>query len=268
MSVKSLIKRYPSASYFIITYTISWVGAFVLIAPKLFAGKPVTKIDGLVMFPLMLLGPSLAGALLTFVFEGRAGAKTLLKKMGKWKFPVVWYIFPIFVIPALILLTLILLSHTVSHRFHPNFFPLGFLFGIPAAFFEEIGWSGFVVPRLLLKMSRLRVGIIVGLFWGFWHLPVIDFLGAATPHNSFLVPFFVSFILVLTAMRILMTHIYSLTGSILLMQIFHAISTGCLVMIGPSGVSPAEETLWYFVYACMLWLVALKLQKQSKITAM
>jgi uncharacterized protein len=100
------------------------------------------------------------------------------------------------------------LSYFVSPAFNPNFFVLGILFGVPAGFLEEIGWSGFVYPKLQLRFSNWQAGIILGLFWGFWHLPVIDFLGAASPHGIYLVPFFISFILLLTGLRVLIGWLY------------------------------------------------------------
>src|SRR6476619_6393063 len=96
-----------------------------------------------------------------------------------------------------------------------------------------------------LKQNIIKPGVVLGLLWGFWHLPVIDFLGVATPHGKYLVLFFLAFIAVLTAMRLLIAFVYSNTESILLAQLMHIISTGSLVMFGPVRVSPSEETLWY-----------------------
>jgi membrane protease YdiL (CAAX protease family) len=114
---------------------------------------------------------------------------------------------------------------------------------------EEIGWTGFALPNLLSKYKPAQAGSIVGALWGLWHLPVIDFLGAASPHGNYLLPFFLSFAVLLTAMRILMARVYSQTGSIIVMQVMHVVFTGSLVMIGPAKTSPAQETLWYAVYA-------------------
>jgi hypothetical protein len=51
------------------TFTISWLGAFILISSKLFSGKPMAKMDGILMFPVMIMGPCAASIILTFIAE-------------------------------------------------------------------------------------------------------------------------------------------------------------------------------------------------------
>ena len=84
---------------------------------------------------------------------------------------------------------------------------------------------------------------------------MVDYLGAAVPHGVYWLPFFLAFIAILTAIRVLIVWVYSNTSSVLLAQLMHASSTGFLVILGPSHVSPAQEALWYAVYAAFLWMV-------------
>ena len=93
------------------------------------------------------------------------------------------------------------------------------------------------------------------MLWGFWHIPVIDFLGTATPHGSYWLPYFLAFALAITAMRVLIGWIYANTKSVALAQLMHASSTGSLVVLSPSRVTAAQEALWYAIYAAALWLV-------------
>ena len=174
--------------------------------------------------------------------------------MRTLKFNAKWFL-ALSIPPVLILLTLFLLSFFVSHVFTPNFFALAIAFGIPAGIFEEIGWMGFVFPKLNLKYHAFSAAAITGLFWGLWHLPVIDFLGAASPHGNFFTPYFLSFIAVMTAMRVLIVWLYSNTKSISLCQLMHISSTGFLAMFSPSNVKASQETSWYLCYAIGLWIV-------------
>jgi membrane protease YdiL (CAAX protease family) len=120
---------------------------------------------------------------------------------------------------------------------------------------EELGWTGFLFPRLSTRYGALPASLGLGLLWGLWHAPVVDALGAAAPHGSELPYFFLSFILLLTALRVLIGWVYVHTGSVLLAQLLHASNTGSLVLFSPIAVSAADETSWYAAYTLLLWLV-------------
>jgi membrane protease YdiL (CAAX protease family) len=254
MKMKTIIKRHPILFYVLVTFAISWLGAFILIAPNLLSGRAIPKMKGLLMFPILLFGPFLAGLMLEGISRGKEGLKDLLMRMVNWRLPIRWYAIILLVPPTLIMLVLLFLSNFLSPVFKPNFFPIGILFGIPAGIFEEIGWTGCALPKLLAQYSKAKAGIILGVIWGIWHFPVIDFLGTATPHGRYLFFFFLAFILLLTAMRILMTLVYTNTGSVFAIQIMHIVSTGCLVMFGPNGVSSKQEVQWYSIYAGILFV--------------
>jgi Type II CAAX prenyl endopeptidase Rce1-like len=85
----------------------------------------------------------------------------------------------------------------------PNFFLMGILFGVPAGYLEEIGWMGYAFPKMRLQSNALAASILLGLLWSIWHLPVIDYLGTATPHGAYWLPFFLAFTSVMTATRVL-----------------------------------------------------------------
>jgi membrane protease YdiL (CAAX protease family) len=257
MNLKKFIQRYPASCYFVITFTISWLGAFIVVAPKIISREPVPKMDGILMFPIMILGPAAASIILTAITEGKEGLRNLFSRMTKWKVPGKWYLIAFLISPCLIMTVLLLLTGFVSPAFTPNFFPFGLLFGIPAGFFEEIGWTGFAFPQMRLSLSFTKSGIILGFLWGLWHLPVIDFLGAASPHGEYWLPFALSFIVAMAAIRIIIVWIYTNTNSVLLAQLLHMISTGSLVLLGPSKVTPGQEALWYAYYAIALWITVL-----------
>jgi len=71
----------------------------------------------------------------------------------------------------------------------------------------------------------------------------------------------------MTAVRFIITWIYTNTGSILLAQLMHIISTGSLAIFSPPGVSPIQEVSWYFLYAALFWvfvLIILLINKKRK----
>ncbi|QJB58269.1 CPBP family intramembrane glutamic endopeptidase [Pseudodesulfovibrio sp. zrk46] len=58
---------------------------------------------------------------------------------------------------------------------------IGPLMHFPFALGEEIGWRGFLLPRLM-PMGKPAAYIIVGILWGLWHAPVI-WVGFNYPDN-------------------------------------------------------------------------------------
>jgi len=202
----------------------------------------------------MLLGPSIAGFVLTCIVDGRSGTQNLLLRMYRLRFHVRWYA-ALLIPPCLVWVVLLFMKVFVSTDFAPNTFLIGMGFGIPAGFLEEIGWTGYAFPKMSRTRSPLKASILLGLLWGLWHIPVIDFLGTATPHGKYLPAYFVAFTGAMTAMRVLISWMYVNTDSILLAQFMHAISTGSLVFFSPSQVNAAQEAMWYAAYAVMLWIL-------------
>ena len=37
---------------------------------------------------------------------------------------------------------------------------------------EELGWRGFLLPKLIDKYNPITASLILGVIWAFWHLPV------------------------------------------------------------------------------------------------
>jgi membrane protease YdiL (CAAX protease family) len=226
----------------------------VVVAPKLVRGEPIPKLSGILMFPAMLMGPLVSSILLTGLLEGAAGIRRLFTSIVRVRPGVRWYSV-LLIPPAAVLGILFALKSFASSDFSPNHFFAGVAFGIPAGVFEEIGWTGFAFPRMQARLGTLWAGTLLGLLWSAWHLPVIDFLGAASPHRTYLPLFFLSFMVAMTAMRVLIGWIYQNTQSLLLTQLMHISSTGALVIFGPFQVTPRQETVWYFAYGVALWMV-------------
>src|ERR1700757_3584116 len=247
-----IIRRYPVATYFALTFLISWTGALAVAAPHLIRLQPLPQMTGILMFPVMLLGPSFAGVVLTRIVDGKSGLRVLFSKMfGAWV-PPRWYT-ALLLPPALVLTVLFLLERFVSPVYAPNHFFIGILFGIPAGFLEEIGWMGYAFPKMRSESDGLVPSILLGLLWALWHLPVINYLGTATPHGEYWLTFFLAFTLAMTAMRVLIAWIYSNTKSVLLAQLMHVSSTGSLVIFSAARVTAAQEATWYALYGIVLW---------------
>jgi len=251
---KNFLARHPAVAYFVLTFTLSWLGAFAVAAPHLLRGEPIPKFAGLMMFPAMLLGPSLVGVLLTSLVDGRDGLRDLLSRMRPLLVPPRWYA-ALLIPPVLVLTVLYAMKTFVSTDFAPNRFFVGIGFGFVAGSFEEIGWMGYAFPKMRSQGNGLAPAIVLGLLWSLWHIPVIDYLGTATPHGADWLPFFLAFTLAMTAMRVLIAWIYTNTNSVLLAQLMHVCSTGSLVIFSAPRVTALQEVMWYALYGIALWAV-------------
>ena len=256
MSIRSLFKRYPIATYFVLAFAISWGFAFAMVGPASLRGETFDIDTAIQTAMLILLGPLVAGVVSTYLVDGRSGLKDLLARLLKWRVGLRWYAAAILIFPVLILGLLIVLSQFASAEFSPNFLAIGFVMGIFAGFMEEVGWTGYAYPKMRDKHGALRAALLLGLLHGAWHIGP-SYLFEGTAKGVYWLPWFtVMWMVAMVAMRVILVWIYTNTGSVFLAQLTHASSTGSLVILGPSPISPQAETLWWGIYALILWAVA------------
>lgn len=250
-SAASFLRRDDVLAYFLLTFFISWSGALAVVFRTVTTGQSISKTTGLIIFPIMLAGPFASGLLLSGMQHG--GLRDLAAKLRTWRVGLGWYAL-LLLPPILIMAVLYFLKMAVSPVFSPNDFYFGILFGIPAGVLEEIGWTGYVYPRMSARWKPLSAALLLGLLWSLWHLPAINFLGASAPHGAYWFRFFLAFGFAMTAMRVLICWLYLNTKSVLMAQLMHISSTASLVIFSPH-VTPAQEAMWYAIYGGVLWVV-------------
>jgi membrane protease YdiL (CAAX protease family) len=255
MMVKKLFHRYPIASYFVLTFIISWGGSIIFAGGQFLRKEIMTFEEGRNMALIVLAGPFISGLLSTYLLEGRVGLRNLFSRMFKWRVGAGWYGTALLIFPILILTVLLSLSTFYSSDFAPNFVAFGIVGGLMAGFIEETGWMGYAFPKMKLKYGTIRATILLGLIHGVWHVAA-DVLGAYHTNGVYWLPrFVVMWMVAMVAMRVILVWIYTNTGSLLLAQLTHASSTGFLIMLSPS-TTPANETFWWAIYAVVIWLAA------------
>jgi uncharacterized protein len=251
VALVGLVRRFPLASYFGLAYAISAL-ALVVIGPPRLGGSASFPVASLVMFPVMVIGVGVTGVALTGLVAGRGGLRELRSRLTR--LPARWLV--VLLLPPVAILSVLQVFRAVGGpSFTPGFLAFGIAAGVLAGFFEEIGWTGFAYPRMHARFGAFGGAVLLGLLWGVWHLPVVDSLGAASPHGPALPAFFASFVAVLVGLRVLIAWVYTNTGSVLMAQLLHASSTGFLVVLSAPRVTPGQEALWYLAYAAVLWAV-------------
>jgi membrane protease YdiL (CAAX protease family) len=236
--------------YFGLTFTLTWgIGLVVLLFPTQLEAIFGPMSEGNPLFFLAVFSPTISSVLLTGLIKGREGIWELLRRLGRWRFNVFFYFFVLFVVPALGYLAAVLGGRgaDIDLRYWYMYLPLLFsrIFIDPGPLGEELGWRGFALPRLLQRYDALKASLILGLFWGFWHMPAILCSGLPQQDLSIL-----AFILGGIALSILSTWLYNSTaGSVLITSLLHLTTNFSLVIIG--------APIWIFMslLACMAILV-------------
>jgi len=209
----SLLKRYPIIAYFVLAYGIAWV-FWLPLAASSHNLLPV-RLPAAVFYNLAALGPLLAAIIVSGAEGGKPAVRTLLGKVLKWRVGIRWYLAALLGYPVLFLVALgldLLLGGAPSWRssdLSGIHMPYWFLLVImpPFVLGEEIGWRGYVLPRLQRSRSALSASLILAVLWALWHVP--SFLTRGSIHDGY--PFHL-FITWLVLMTIIFTWLYNNTG--------------------------------------------------------
>lgn len=88
---------------------------------------------------------------------------------------------------------------------------------------EELGWRGWLLPKLQARYAGLTAAIIVGIIWSLWHLPLQFEAGLRGPQYQASLPIIFGSLITLTMVSIIMTWLVNAgNGSVVLAILFHA----------------------------------------------
>ena len=220
--VRAWVVDHPVAAYVVLAYLVSWT----LWSPAVLGlGGPVAE----VLFLLGVLGPAAAAYVVLRATD--RPVRPWLASIVRWRVPVRYYVYALG-LPALLLavvdVVLALLGQEVDVGLLPGRLPdyaVSFLLVLTVGgAMEEPGWRGFALPRLQERHSPLVATVLLGVVWGFWHLPLYGpgFLGPM---------FFVVFY----------TWLWNRTGSVLLCILLHASFTPALDHLVLRADSPTVD---------------------------
>ena len=263
--MKTFIRTHPVLTYFALTFAISWGGVLLVIGGA--SEMTGVKAQDNPLFPFavlaMLAGPSVTGILLTGLVDGKPGLHEIGSRLLAWRAGVRWYAIALLAAPLLAAAVALTLS-----RFSPEFLPaivvaddkagvllLGLVVGLTAGFFEEIGWTGFAIPRLRRRHGVLATGLIVGLVWSAWHVLVVTW-GIGNRAGTIPLPLFVVLdgLAGLPAFRVLMVWVYDRTESLFVAMLMHVSLTACTLILTPQTTG-VHLLIYSLVLAAALWAV-------------
>ena len=265
MKIKSLLNKYAGLTYFMLTFLITWGSIFIMVGS---VGFPISakqiESAGPMLYVGMLIGPSAAGILMIGLVDGREGYQVLFSRLSKWRVGMHWYVFALLTVPLLVLAILYLLTLT-SLDFQPaitivedkvTLMLTGIVMGLVVGFFEELGWTGFVVPKLRQRYGVLATGLMVGLLWGAWHYPPFSSSGSDSGTLSPVLYLFVLLFSFLPAYRVLLVWVYDRTESLLVTILMHAPLSASQLILIPPALTGTKLVIYDLIFAMSLWVIA------------
>lgn len=262
-TIKTFSKKYPVLTYFALTFVISWGSILLVVGPGFSLDSTAIPQERLpFVYLAMLIGPSVAGILLTALVAGGAGLRQLLSRFVKWRVGGRWYAVALLTAP-LVLMAVLLALTLFSRAFLPAIFTAddrasllltALAVGLMVGLLEELGWTGFAIPRLRLHYGVLATGLSVGLLWGAWHFLVF------WESNTFSTAFGLALLLArlfswLPPYRVFMVWVYDQTGSLLLAILIHATLVASLQILVPPALTGIAILTYILVWAGALWVV-------------
>jgi len=162
--LSGLARRWPITTFYLLTLAITW--------------------------PMGLLPPgvSIAAIAVAALIDGRREVGPLLRRVTVWRVGVRWYLIallgPVALLAAAASVNVLAGAQVATEGPLVDWLELGRLFGVQvvgviAGAWEELGWRGFALPRLLKRVSPLTASLGVGVLWAVWHLPL--FLSGELP---------------------------------------------------------------------------------------
>lgn len=262
--LRSFARRHSMLLYILLAYAITTFGWL----PSILTGRTMLTTP----LPVALLagwGPSLAGLMTAGLLDGWSGVKGLLGRFVQKGVGLRWYgLVTIGYAGLWGLATLIQFAMGRPLDFVNlgvyDFLPIPgaspWLLILPfsllvmvtgGAMNEEIGWRGFLLPRLLERLSPLTASLIMAPLWWVWHLPQWLLSGPIDLGAWF------GFLGGLTLLTIIMTWIFTKTrGSLSIAVLLHTAANVCSGFF-PRSVESTFDWLQIGLVALIVlgWLV-------------
>ncbi|AXU51845.1 CPBP family intramembrane glutamic endopeptidase [Clostridioides difficile] len=253
MGTEKSLKR-PVASFIILT-NIIFLPLFLLVVVTIILKLPTVISD----IALCISAWSSTFAFMILFKKIYPGKKFLVhvkdRFRNKLKFSTVSIIISIQVLIAVVV---IFILASKNHGIMPNFTVSSWgafiylflknLFAGPLG--EELGWTGFVQNELQKKYSPLKSAIIVGFWWGMWHLPIWFTTGFT---GIDLIKYIIFFMIAIISTTIIVATFYNLNKTLLISVIIHQLFNFLIGIISGSLI----ELIKYYAMLYLIFAIAL-----------
>ena len=252
-----------AAIFLLLTLTLSflvfWGPLALLKVPTIsFVDKTTGPPWAIALYIIGGFVPSLVAIGLTWRQEGREGLRRLGRRVVQFRIGWRWYLV-IAGIVALGTAAQLALIHVLGGTFDLSLFLAQLPSAIPLIILgplsEELGWRGYAQDRLQTRWNGLVSGLIVGVVWALWHLPLFFMVG--TSQSVLGIPF-LGFACGVTATSVIYAWLHNNTsGSVWTAVFFHWMYTYSMQVVATGVVrSGLYNWLEYLPYILIAALVA------------
>ena len=239
----STTKRAFPLKYFVLAFAFNWA----LWVPAALEARGLIPSLPVPAQGLGVLGPLVAAMILTAQEGGRAGLRSLLGRIVRWRVAPVWYgvvvLGPVLLYLASMALEVVLGGQPPSLGALIGALPTVLAYAAMMVVFvalgEEVGWRGYALPALQARHGAFLSSVVLGAVWALWHLPL--FFNPDLFYSN--LPFVIQ-LAIQVPLAILFTWVFNSTGGSVLMAILlHASinASGQLWKVMPEySVEPAS----------------------------
>ena len=253
--------------FIILTYVLTWTCCFFI--PRFAHVRLSVLILSLrfeIMIPTLLtyLGgvvPGLVALTLSIGLEGRAELLILLKRLNPLHPQRRCYVFAVLLPLAVLFVGSLLNSLDTGTSFgSAAFWPWAkwlFTSVTIVSLWEELGWRGFLLPRLQATRTGFHASMIIAPIWGIWHLPIkyLKYLSRSEEaHSVSFLAFFCVFCVAVSGLSIILTWLYNIShGSIVPGIILHGVfdAVGPLFVDAPATRDGIMPFVWSSITICI-----------------
>ena len=244
--------------FFLLTFVFSWL----LWLPSILSGFGIeipfdVAVYTSVVVPIGAFAPLLAAVTLVYI-EGRwQGVKAFFRNAFGFRVKPIYYLLA-FLLPLII--------HAIAHYLAPVLglevadtllpadlpvspivmaIPYFFLMLVIGGGQEEFGWRGYAQQPLQERYGIIPASLLIGVIWGFWHLPLWVMPGDG--HSTY--PF-IAFVLMTTSISVIYAWLFNNSGhKLIIVMIFHAMNNTAAPLLPFLLWEDGKPETAYWVYA-------------------
>ncbi|MDH4364373.1 MAG: CPBP family intramembrane metalloprotease [Acidimicrobiia bacterium] len=253
--------------FLLLAFGLPWMFWWLLILEVIkvpgLAGQPDGDVPVLTLVavaPLSLaaqFGPAIGGLGVTGFTEGRVGVGALLARLYRLWLPLRWLLVALMMFPVMWAVAGLSVMAVGGDSSAVRMGSIGAftvaLIGesLFSGIGEEVGFRGYLLPRLQSRWTALQASVILGLIWGVWHLPLSVFPGQ--PQEGQAIWWMLCWQIVVA---VFFTWIYNVTGgSLLAVVLLHGSANAASELVLLEDVSENQLLIVFAAVAAFIVLL-------------